>query len=163
MSIFSVLTGPQLVAAVDDFLADVSCESNVGGETVEAIRTVAEACFFEKSISVHEFLQMAATSLKYYPDLARNLNAFLDGSGERLEIVVESVDNISTVDLLVVHGPDGGHIYPLSKAKPVPPISNTTILRALLEKDPVEPDFTNATASSTWAGAIAELLQHELV
>ncbi|KAJ7585006.1 kinase-like domain-containing protein [Mycena floridula] len=154
MSFPPVITGPELL--VDDFLADVSCEVNIERETVETVSTVTEACFFGQSISVHEFIQQATASLKYYPKLARKLNTFLQASGERLELVL---NELATVDLIVIHGPAGGQIYPVSDAIQVPAISNTATLRAPVEADRLEPHFTDAPSL---AGAIAELLQYEL-
>ncbi|KAJ7585003.1 kinase-like domain-containing protein [Mycena floridula] len=157
---FALPCSLELVVVVKNFLEYVSGEANISRETVDAVSTVTEACFFgSQSISVHEFVQQATSSLKDYPNLARKLNAFLNVSGEQLELVL---NDLSIVELIVIHGPAGGQIYPLSDTIPVPVISNTTTLRALLRKDTIEPHFTNATCSSSWARAIAELLQDEL-
>ncbi|KAJ7584960.1 kinase-like domain-containing protein [Mycena floridula] len=152
-----VLALSKLVTAVDSFLVDVSCVG-ASSETREAVQRAA-SCFIEKSISVHEFIRRATISLKRHPNLARKLDVFLQASGERLEVVV---NELATVELIVIHGPEGGHIYPVSDTIQVPLISNTATLRALLDKDTFEHDFTNATSSSSWAGAVAELLQDEL-
>ncbi|KAJ7584964.1 kinase-like domain-containing protein [Mycena floridula] len=160
MPMSSVLSGPELVAKVDDFLQDVSCEVDAASETVDAVRTVAEACFFQRSISIHEFVRRATGSLENYPNLARKLTVFLHASGERLEVIV---NDVPTVELIVIHGPVGGQIYALSDAIQAPPIPNTAALRAFIQMDTFEHDFTNATSSSSWAQAIAELLQQQLI
>ncbi|KAJ7584946.1 hypothetical protein C8J56DRAFT_1053351 [Mycena floridula] len=159
MSSSPVMTGSELVAVVDGFLADVSCEAKIGREIVDVVNTVTEDCFFQKSISVHQFIQRATASLKYYPNLARKLDSFLHFSGERLELIVNET---GMVELVVIHGPQGGQIYSLSDSSEVPAISNTITLRALLEEETVETHLTNATSSSSWARAVAELLQDEL-
>ncbi|KAJ7584974.1 hypothetical protein C8J56DRAFT_139544 [Mycena floridula] len=150
------LADPELIATVDDFLADVLREARIDSETVEAIR----ACFCDQSISDHEFIRTTISRLKHYPNLARKLNSVTQALGQKFEIVV---NDALTVDLIVIHGPSAGQIYSVSDEIQLPAISNTAKLRALLEKDTIEPDFTNSTSSSSGASAVAELLQHQLV
>ncbi|KAJ7585035.1 hypothetical protein C8J56DRAFT_1027479 [Mycena floridula] len=165
----SSLTRPELVALVDDFLADAevsldsAAEASIGENTVRELRKVFDGYLSERLTNTPEFIVQAAAILRPYPELVRNLNVLLEALRfeERLELVMG--DDLQG-ELIVVKASSGASIYDLSGASApaaVSGVTNTAALRVALDQGSLDIDWANS-GPSTWSRAVAELLQHEI-
>ncbi|KAJ7583592.1 kinase-like domain-containing protein [Mycena floridula] len=169
-----VFSGPELVALVDDFLAEVSlseADSSTGEHVVDALRAVVEEYFSERSTRTHKLILRACTLLKAYPPLVRYLNVFLQALSieERVTVVTsDHCKDLLPVELIVISGPSGGQIYDMGAVRHNEPsrrarmIASSDDLRMILDTDSLDSVLTQVTPFGSWARALAELLQNEI-